>query len=191
MGFSVVFAAIITCLVILFAVGVITLNLANYWIFIEEINEKSFKSLMEKKQTNVDIINVEPVTVNNTASIIYLETLNRGETSISAIDFQKMDLILEYISNATNEKKILWLPYNQSGESDNWIIEDVYTEFNTAEIINPINVSKPSGQWDPHEILKIKIQLSEINLVRAQSGDYILILISTPNAVKSTYLYTF
>ena len=191
MGFSVVFAAIITCLVILFAVGVITLNLANYWIFVEEINEKSFKSLMEKKQTNVDIINVEPVTVNNMASVIYLETLNRGETSISAIDFQKMDLILEYISNVTNEKKILWLPYNQSGESDNWIIEDVYTEFNTAEIINPINVSKPSGQWDPHEILKIKIQLSEVNLVRAQSGDYILILISTPNAVKSTYLYTF
>lgn len=191
MGFSVVFAAIITCLVILFAVGVITLNLANYWIFVEEINEKSFESLMEKKQTNVDIINVEPVTVNNTASVIYLETLNRGETSISAIDFQKMDLILEYISNVTNEKKILWLPYNQSGESDNWIIEDVYTESNTAEIINPINVSKPSGQWDPHEILKIKIQLSEVNLVRAQSGDYILILISTPNAVKSTYLYTF
>ncbi|RLI00662.1 hypothetical protein DRO30_05380 [Candidatus Bathyarchaeota archaeon] len=191
MGFGSVFAAVVISLTIFFVLGSVTLTIANYWMTIDETKEKCLESLLERSLTSIKISSIQPDVVNNAVSTIYIEVLNDGKTSIDVVDFSKMDIILEYTSNVTDERRILWLPYKQSGETDGWMVEDVYTRFNTSEVINPINIVNSSGQWDPDEILKIKIQLSSTNLVRAKNGDSILVLVSTPNAVKSTRLYVF
>ena len=191
MSFGSVFTAIIISLTIFFIIGSVTLTIANHWVTIDKTREECLESLLERSLTSIKINSVQPDVVNNTVATIYLEVLNNGKTSICITDFSKMDVILEYTSNLTDEKRILWVPYKQSGQTDGWMVESVYTKFNTSEVLNPINITIPSGQWDPDEILRIKIQLSSTNLIRAQSGDSILILVSTPNAVKATYLYVF
>lgn len=191
MGFGSVFAAVIISLTIFFVMGSVTLTIANYWMTIDETREKCLESLLERSLTSIKINSIQPDVVNNAVSTIYIEVLNDGKTSINVADFSKMDIILEYTSNVTDERRILWLPYKQSGQVDGWMVEDVYTRFNTSEVINPISIVNSSGQWDPDEILKIKIQLSSTNLIRAKNGDSILILVSTPNAVKSTRPYVF
>jgi len=191
LGFSVVSAAAIAGLTLLLITGMVIMGVTNLAATINHESLITFRSRMERGWTHIEITKIEPVILGGTATTLYVEVKNEGSTSIQTVNFPKMDVILKYRLKSTGNQTLLRLPYNPANGDDTWSVDNVYTGSTTGEIINPIDTNAPSGQWDPQETLRIKIQLSQENAVDASAGNFILIAVSAPNGATAISSYSF
>ena len=188
MGFSVVFATAILGLVFILALSTVMGNLAMLAEEVGNQNLKLFSEMKLREETSIKIVSIEPVVVEGGSTLIHVEVLNEGKVSIMAAKFGSMDVLLKYHSRE-GALKLLWLPYNPTGGEDSWTVEGVKTDSINGEILNPVRGQ--SGQWDPGETIKLKIQLSQENEVDASPGNRLFILVCTPNGAKALSTYTF
>jgi archaellum component FlaF (FlaF/FlaG flagellin family) len=191
MGFSVVFAVAIVGMVLILASGVILTGLAEFADEVSRENLRLLERIQAENETSLEIVNIEPVVGGGSSTLMYVEVLNKGNTSIRAAHFTGMDIILKYFLKADGSLKLLWLPYNPSGGENTWTVEEVNTGSTSGEILNPVRILTSSGQWDPDETMKIRIELAQSNAVDASPGKTIFILVSAPNGVKAVSSYVF
>lgn len=191
MGFSVVFAVAMVGMVLILASSIILTGLAEFADEVSRENLRLLERIRGENETSLEIVNIEPVVEGGSSTLIYVEVLNKGNTSIRAAHFIGMDIILKYFLKADGSLKLLWLPYNPSGGENTWTVEGVNTGSTSGEILNPVRILTSSGQWDPDETIKIRIELAQSNAVDASPGKTIFILVSAPNGVKTVSSYVF
>ncbi|MHC1586450.1 MAG: hypothetical protein ACXQTV_02765 [Candidatus Hecatellaceae archaeon] len=190
MGFSTIFAVAILGILFLFAAGITVTGLAELSKNLEEENLELAENLKAKNETSIEIVQIEPVVSSNISTLIYVEILNSGSTSIYARHFKYLDLILKYEAASSGETVILWVPYSPLGGTNTWTVVEVKVD-GGEEILNPIRMPASTGQWDPGETLKLKISLAAENAVDASPGKTLYVLASTPNGVKALAAYVF
>jgi archaellum component FlaF (FlaF/FlaG flagellin family) len=131
---------------------------------------------------HISITNIQ----KNSGTSLTVQVTNTGQTSIAAVNFTRMDVIIMYTAQFTRQVTTLWLTYTTSQTATNaWRVTNVYVGNNLAPVQDPINLpAATSGRWDPGETLVISIRLS--NSASMITYDAVMVQMTTPNGVSTS-----
>lgn len=157
MGLSTtVSAAFLTIILITGASYVVALNVNMMRTSTEPLDEY-MSAEYDKTRESCEIDSLS----NKTSQSILLNLTNDGSRGILLSDFNKLDVIIIY--DVEEIQKTQWLPFCHDGTTSNsWNVTRVFTNGEPGDYINPINLSKEYGIWDPGETIEIKIKISEV-----------------------------
>lgn len=122
----------------------------------------------------------------NSPTSLTVQVADTGQTSIAAVNFSMMDVIIMYTLQSIHQVTTVWLRYNTSQTSTNtWSVSSIYVGKNLPPVQDPINLpSATSGRWVPGETLVISVRLPYS--ASMQTSNAVMVQVTTPDGVSSS-----
>jgi hypothetical protein len=134
----------------------------------------SLRDLAQSRQaqvrSSIDITSASVVTTGATGTIVQVLVDNVGAQSVSVVDFNRLDVIVQYTDPSNNPVR-KYLSYNASAVADNkWT--------NPASGITPDSLNP--RMWDPDEVFTIDLRV----VPAIKTGTSAVVVVATPQAAS-------